>query len=291
MIDKEEIKAIFAFTKRESRGIFILVLLIFILIIIRYWLPSVISSEIKPELKISHKEFHKLPASETKKDNIDKGSVSSKLFEFDPNTANSAELKSLGFSKFAASNLIKYREKGGVFFRKSDLLKIYGVDSSFLYKIAPYVIIDIKEDNTVKPFRNTTAKTKIVIELNSSGVQRLKSIKGIGDVLSKRIVRYRELLGGFYDVNQIKEVYGISDSLFLTISPELEVDTLGIHKLNINKLNEEELALHPYISNYEARSIIKFREYIGKIQSLNELKVNYLLSEDKFRKLRPYLTL
>ncbi len=292
MIDKEEIKSLFAFTKRENRGLFLLLLLIMFFVMIRFFLPAFIPNDESPGIKLSILTNNQPAVIQTGTYDEKTGNKQSyKLFAFDPNTVATDELITLGFSEFAASNMIKYRNNGGKFYKKADLLKIYGIDSSFLNKIAPFIVINLTEDVKIYSGKHIVNRKSLIIELNSSGSERLKSIYGIGDVLSKRIVRYRELLGGYYTVEQVKEVYGISDSLFQSISDHMVIDTLGLKKININELSETELALHPYITNYEARSIVKFREYVGNINSLRDLTLNYLLSEDKFRKLRPYLTL
>jgi DNA uptake protein ComE-like DNA-binding protein len=122
-------------------------------------------------------------------------------------------------------------------------------------------------------------REKIPIEINSADTAKFEELRGIGPVLAGRIVKYRNLLGGFYSVMQIREVYGISDSLFTSISDMMFADTAGIRKININTANLDELSRHPYIGRYYAAGIIKYRDYAGKISGIDELMRNNLLPE------------
>ena len=157
-----------------------------------------------------------------------------------------------------------------------------------------------KGERYSKTFRNYTAyqprKTWVdpvavivPIPINSADSSDFEKLPGIGPVLARRIVRYRTLLGGFYDAGQLKEVYGISDSLYSTISSRLLADTLGIEKLNLNEATENELARHPYIGRYAARGIIRYRSRVQTIRSLDELHENGLIPAENLEKLEKYL--
>lgn len=61
------------------------------------------------------------------------------------------------------------------------------------------------------------------IDLNSATVAALDTLDGIGPVLAQRIVDYREEYGGFYSVEELKEVSGIGDKLFEQIKDKVTV--------------------------------------------------------------------
>jgi DNA uptake protein ComE-like DNA-binding protein len=99
------------------------------------------------------------------------------------------------------------------------------------------------------------------------------------------------VLGGYYSPEQIKEVYGVTDSLFLRISERLEADTANIKKINLNTSEEKDLARHPYIGKYVSAGIAKYRMHVGKILNINELVINGLIPKDRFDKLKYYVSL
>ncbi|MBQ2065516.1 MAG: helix-hairpin-helix domain-containing protein, partial [Paludibacteraceae bacterium] len=111
------------------------------------------------------------------------------------------------------------------------------------------------------------------IELNSADTLLLQELKGVGPGFARRIVKYREKLGGYYAKEQLMEVYGFTDSLYKQVSPHVTVDASKIQKLNINELGIAELKRHPYISFFEAKAIVEYRNSLksGRIENLDEL--------------------
>src|SRR5690606_7315930 len=127
------------------------------------------------------------------------------------------------------------------------------------------------------------------VDINKADTVAFKRLKGIGSVYAARIVKFREALGGFHHVGQIKEVYGISDELFQAIHESLILEEKNIRQLEVNRLEVEELAKHPYISKKEASLIVNYRMQHGVFQSIEDLKNIYALSDDFLRKIAPYL--
>lgn len=130
----------------------------------------------------------------------------------------------------------------------------------------------------------------LIIELNSADSFLLKSLPGIGNVLSSRIVRYRNLLGGFVTVNQMEEVYGIDSLLAAGLEPLLFTDTTLVRPMDINRADYGDLLRHPYISEIEASLIIHYRKTVGVIESISELLVNRIIEPARFWRVYPYLT-
>lgn len=123
------------------------------------------------------------------------------------------------------------------------------------------------------------------IELNAADSIQLQELRGIGPGFAKRIVVYREQLGGYYCTEQLLEVYGFTEKLYNQVKGNVTVDATKIRKLNINKLNISQLKRHPYISYYEARAIYDYRmgrpdakiHSLSEISSLPDLKDNWEL--------------
>jgi DNA uptake protein ComE-like DNA-binding protein len=128
------------------------------------------------------------------------------------------------------------------------------------------------------------------IELNTCDSSDLERLPGIGPVLSARIIKYRNLLGGFSSVNQLKEVYGLRDSTYLLIYSRVTADSSLIRKINVNSAGFNELNKHPYIERSEAQSILKFRELGGRIENVSILVEEKILTGDKALRIIPYLS-
>lgn len=206
---------------------------------------------------------------------------------FDPNMTSLAELKTFGFSNYQANNLVNYRKKGGSFNRPSDILKIYGIDSLFYLSIEKYIVlaqteIDIKEELEIEKF--------IRIEINSADTFDFQKLAGIGSWYAKRIIKYRNLLGGFSRKEQIKEVYNFPEETYLKIEKHVFVDTLLISKLRINFLEYAELIQHPYLDKNAVKLILKARETDGAFKNISEVEAIKGFDADMFRRIRPYVT-
>lgn len=126
------------------------------------------------------------------------------------------------------------------------------------------------------------------IELNSSDTTLFKKIPGIGSSFAKRIVKYREILGGYYSKNQLKEVWGMDDYLYAQIAPYITLEK-EYSRLHINNCSFEELSKHPYINYKQAQVIVDIRERKGDIESIDRLALLEEFSQKDLERLRHYL--
>lgn len=212
------------------------------------------------------------------------------FFEFNPNTATAEELTALGFSKRLKKGLINYRSKGGEFRVKSDLRKLYGMDSAFYKSLYPF--IQLPEKITYEKAAISESKKKAeAFNLNEADTSQFQKIYGIGPVLAKRIVKYRERLGGFVSADQLGEVYGLDSVVVKQIlkSSFLSNDFTPL-KININTADEALLSSHPYFSKNIARAIVTYRFQHGNYQSVDDLTKINSIDKNVFGKIYPYLT-
>ena len=142
-----------------------------------------------------------------------------------------------------------------------------------------------------KPTYTKTNFSDITIEINQAGKEDFVKLKGIGEILSERILKYRTKLGGFNNTLQIKEVYGVTDSLYLSIKKNLKLNASKIKKIDINQENLENLKSHPYISDKLAYQMINYREKVKPFDSVEEIKKLYVMNDSIYNKLFPYLTI
>jgi DNA uptake protein ComE-like DNA-binding protein len=135
----------------------------------------------------------------------------------------------------------------------------------------------------------TSYRKRSLIDLNSCDSASLVSLPGIGPVLSSRIIKYRNLIGGYVSVNQLREVYGLPEETFNQVSSRLFVDSLAIRKIRINEAEYREIIRHPYFQKSEVNAIMKYRELKGKISGIGEMIENNLISPETSKKIGPYL--
>lgn len=127
------------------------------------------------------------------------------------------------------------------------------------------------------------------IEINSSDSATLVKLPGIGPVLSARIIKYRNFLGGYARIDQLKEVYGLPEETFEAIKGRVVADTLLIRKININSAEYKEISRIPYLEKYDVSAILKYREISGRINNLHDLTGHKILSAEKAAKMGAYL--
>lgn len=213
-----------------------------------------------------------------------------KLFSFDPNKVTESELLMLGFHEKAARTFIKYRNKGAVFKKKEDLKKVYSISPEMYIRLEPYIFIENKKNNDAineNKVQVETTPVRKTIELNSADSLTLLEINGIGPSFAKRILKYRSLLGGFVNKEQLKEVYGFTDEMYEKINSQIIVNTSLIKKINLNTDDFKSINKHPYLS-YEHTKIIFDQRKAGQMNSGN-IK-NVLNDEETYNKILPYLS-
>lgn len=206
------------------------------------------------------------------------------LFPFRPATVSYEELLSLGFSEKTAHIFLNYRNKGGQFYNKEDVKKIYGVSPELFSKIEPYIIIETRE-NTSNFQTNTKPKPIPTIDINTATLEDWKALPGIGDYFAQKFITIREGIGAYQTIEQIAEVYKLPDSTFQKIKPYLKISQRAIKKININTAPEQALRSYPYILRWQADDILRNRPIYG-LDDLYELKT--FREKEKYKNIVPY---
>jgi competence ComEA-like helix-hairpin-helix protein len=219
-------------------------------------------------------------------------------FAFNPNTASLSDFDSLGFPEFLANRIVNYRIKKGKFKIKSDLLRIYGMDSTFYSSLEPFIQLpeqpeytsnDQKREHPVF-LKNEPLRERF--DINTADSAQLTKIYGIGAKLSVRIINYRTKLGGFISIDQLREVYGLDSALQSRIQKKYFVDaTYQPRKIILNQATEKELSNHPYINSALAKAITTYRFQHGNFTTLEDMKKIALVDEAFYNKIVPYLSL
>jgi len=214
---------------------------------------------------------------------VDKGTEITP-FPFDPNYITKEQGLEMGLHENVINAIISYRKNGGQFKSSSDLKKIYTLTEAEYSILEPF--IQIPADTSLA----FPTKKNVVIELNSADSLDLQQLRGIGPSFSRRIIKYRDLLGGFYSREQLLEVYGMDSTKYLGIASQVNVDVEKIRKININKVSIKEMMKHPYIEFYVAKSIINYRNEKGAFTDIAQIREAKLIYNELFLKIEPYLS-
>lgn len=219
------------------------------------------------------------------------------LFEFDPNTADSTQLLRLGLQPWQVRNIYKYRAAGGVYRQPEDFARLYGLTVKQYKELEPYIHISAEyaPAATLVPEREPYVRDTLAhpvklqpgehITLNGADTTLLKRVPGVGSGFARRIVSYGQQLGGYYSVEQLREIEGFPvESL-----PYFTIGEVSLHKINVNKLSINEMRRHPYLSFYQARAIADYRRMNGPLKSLDELKLHPDFPPEAIERLRPYV--
>lgn len=206
---------------------------------------------------------------------------------FDPNTTSYDTLIQVGFSTVQAKNLVKYREKGGRISSGTDLMKIYGIDSIFYNSVKHLIQIQKSTFNSSVSIKN---EKPIKIDINSADSLALVKLPGIGPVFAKRIIKYRNLLGGFYEKEQLLEVYNFKPETYTIVEPYIFADTLYIKKIRINFASFNDLIRHPYLNKEQVNSILQYRNKNGSFSNIKSIEGLSGFNTENYKKLESYLT-
>lgn len=237
------------------------------------------------------------------------GARQAETFPFDPNTADSTELLRLGLQPWQVRNIYKYRARGGVYRKKEDFARLYGLTVKDYRRLEPYIRISSdyqpaatlfspphspqrEEERLGTVVRDTTRRypSKITegehVVLNVADTAMLRKVPGIGSYYAKEIIRYGQWLGGYVNVNQLDEI----DDFPKSSKKYFVIEQPNPKKLNLNKLTLQQLRRHPYINYYQAKAITDYRRLHGKIQCLQDLALSPDFNEKDMLRLEPYVT-
>lgn len=291
------VRSFFSFSKKELNGIFILCLLILVILGIP-WLYRKLRKQQVYDLEIFKQEAADFKGSEIKVFNTKDKKQAREVtyFEFDPNSIGDKEWQRLGLSIKQIRVIRNYVSKGGKFYKKEDLKRIYSIPESQYSLLEPYIRIEavisqgknVKEIKFAKPADSKDHIPVPLIELNSADSLLLLSVKGIGPAFASRIIRFRDRLGGFYTLEQLREVYGIDSLKFSQLQGRFSVNARLVQKIDPNTAGFEQFKKHPYLTYKQMNAIIQYRKQHGNFHSIEDLKKVAILNEEIIRKIEPY---
>lgn len=221
----------------------------------------------------------------------------------DPNTADSATLVAIGLPRWMVHNLMKYRAKGGRIKSVEDMKKIYGMNDTIFSNVSQHIIVipqprkerqtsdsaTAQQPDTIYPHR---IKKDTILCLNSTDTTELQWIRGIGPYYATQIIRYREQLGGYVHVEQIREIETMQKAEWDSILPHLMIcEDNHIRQIAINHCSVEQMARHPYIRVSMAKDIYTLRRQKIRIKDLHELETLKCMNDTVLQQIAPYISL
>ena len=287
---KKILKDYLQFSKKERIGLAIVLLFIGLFLYLPTWVKPYIQA---PQLEDTAWlnglfDVEKSTVKYTEKNNSKRTNLKPSYFYFDPNSATQDQFLLLGLTSKNAQTIIRYRTKGGKFRSPKDFLKIWGIEPAVAEALIPFIRIAAwKPPISASSFNggyNPPPKppTIALIDINQATIAEWESLPGIGPVLANRIVRYRDKIGGFNEIEAVGKTYGIRDSLFEQIKPYLHINTVA--KPSINKASVailEKAGVAPAIAN----AIVAYRSQYGQFASLDELKKIVFIQPAQFEEL------
>lgn len=300
-------KQLFSFNRRQQRGIAVLLLLLLIAMTFDWWWP--VEKKMPANQKSTEQAFLNDVRAFLEKvdDSIQTNSVEHNFFNdqatknasvfepfpFNPNELDDAGWKRLGLTDRQIKSIRNYQAKGGKFFKKEDLARLYALKPDDYSRIEPYIRIPDtrKQFDTLQTAKWAASKSERnqIVELNGADSTLLTSLQGIGPAFARRILKYRQRLGGFVKSEQLLEVYGMDSARYQLIRNRVVVDTSLVVKININKASFKEILRHPYFEYYIVKAICNEREKRHGFDQKTDLLSVKLIYHELYLKIEPYI--
>ena len=203
---------------------------------------------------------------------------------------------------FFARRICRYRAAGGRFRHARDLARIYGMDTAALRRLRPYIRIAAapganpsfheprplkKSQYAYTPYPSRKLPRGRQLDLNAADSAELLRVPGVGPYFARRIVRYRQRLGGFVSPEQLREIPNLPDSVQTWFRVTAEK---AQRPLRLNTATFRELLRHPYLNYEQVKAIVNYRERQGALQTLQELSLSEAFSAADLERLTPYVS-
>ena len=218
------------------------------------------------------------------------------LRPFSLDTVSKAFLVGAGFSPRQAEVVLRYRDASGGIRSEEQFRRCYVVSDEMADRLLPYIIFtadEVPTDDVADAADDISMvadkAARALVEINTADSAALISVRGIGPKSVTAIMRYRELLGGFYSVKQLAELDVVTESNYERILTQICCDSCKISKIDINFADPKELIRHPYVSAKALRRIVKQRQLKGGWSGIEEMIDDDIFGREEAERLAPYL--
>lgn len=288
-------KSHFWYHKSQRNGIFFLILCIIILqsvIVFGDFSPKEPTNLYTTEILRFHHQIDSLQAIEIE-------NRKPKVYPFNPNYITDYKGEQLGMSLGEIDRLLAFRKTNKFVNSNKEFQKVTKVSDSLLNKIAPYFKFPdwvVREKSSSKQLREKSKQTQYkkkvlsTTDINKATAEDFKTISGIGEAFSERIIKYRTKLQGFSYENQLNEVWGLEKEIAVKVLSVFKiVEKPTINKINVNTATFKELLKNPYIEYELCKKIFDYRDEVAELQQISELKNIRDFPLDKYDRIVLYL--
>jgi len=266
----------FHFTKQQRIGLFVL-FVIMIGLQMFYFLSDFSISETKS----SEKEQWLALQSEIDQEKLIHKNAKPIIYPFNPNFISDYKGYKLGMSVEEIDRLMAFRKENKYVNSSEEFQKVTGISDSLLNKISPLFKFpdwiqnknNYSTEKRVFSMKTFPKKEKfIILDINEATKEDLMKIYGIGEGLSSRILKQKEILGSFVSMEQMKDVWGLSPEVINELSIHFKaIVPLNLKKINVNEASLKELAQFSYFKYGLAKQIVTYRSMNGNFNNIEDL--------------------
>ena len=291
----ESLRKLFSFSKGERIAIITILAII---------IGLVVACVLRPTRKsLSESSLHNLDSllalrqaaiEEHQQKQVEKPQEVAELhpFPFNPNTMTEEEGQRLGLTDRQIRNILNYRDKGGKFYAKKDLAKLYTISEEEFAQLEPFIVLPEISRNTYSQSTSKNQDNQAVVEeqpkiakkaipivdLNTVDSLTLVELPQIGAYTASRILAFREKLGGYVDKEQLRDVKGMDSARFAIVEPYIIIGDTEPMKIDVNRADFKTLVHHPYLNYEQVKRIVNQREKRGMIKNWAQLEA--LIKDD-----------
>ena len=268
------IQSYFNFTREQRSGIFTLFVIIIVLQFIYFFVTFNYKTKDDPEKQKWLSLQSQVDSMKMEK----KGTP--KIYLFNPNYITDYKGYKLGMSVTEIDRLLAFRKENKFVNSVKEFQNVTKVSDSLLNVMAPYFKFPdwVNQRNTPRHYKSylnpAFAKKEniVLIDINLATKEDLVKIYGIGDAISLRILKQKELLGGFVSMEQMNDVWGLSPEVIENLNTHFKVSVLpAFKKIEINNASLKELTQFYYFRYALAKQIVTYRSMKGKINNIEDL--------------------
>jgi DNA uptake protein ComE-like DNA-binding protein len=266
----------FKFTKQQRTGIFLLFVIIIVLQLVYYYVDFNFSEKNFPE-----KEKWMSLQSEIDSLKLVKYKDKPMPYLYNPNFITDYKGYKLGMTTQEIDRLLAFRKENRYVNSKEEFQEVTKISDSLLEIMAPLFKFPdwAQKENKYKSAKNNffkkadLKKEKIVIlDINEATQEDLVKIFGIGEALSLRILKQKEMLGCFVSMEQMNDVWGLSPEVIAQLDAHFKVVIpAGFKKIAINDASLKELSQFSYFRYALAKQIITYRSMNGNFENIEDL--------------------
>jgi len=284
----------FWYNKRQRNGILFLVSLLLLLQIILFF----VDFSTGENQQMDKEEFYAIQVKIDSLKRVNKDSITYRIYRFNPNFLTDFRAYQMGMSEQEIDRLLSFRKKGKYANSAREFQQVTGVGDSLLsvmsplFKFPEWTQKNKKNQSSKKTLDQTQASSHDKVkDLNHVTVEELSRLNGVSDKLAKRIIAFRNKLQGFYENDQLFEVYYLNKEIGDQILKRFQViEKPLIQKIDINSASFKEILKTPYIDYKLTKRICNYRDENIHFNDLEELKKIDSFPIEKFDRIALYLS-